>query len=91
MAVEGNGKSFNLTSGTGYLVDFRIPWRPPHNGTTYYLGKFIGDEQVNLWKEGEQVRVRFGFITADSRLGVSEQSGTVVTCKNTAEPTLCSK
>ncbi len=91
IVVEGNGNSFNLTSATGFLVDFRIPWRPPDNGTTYYLGKFIGDEQVNHWKEGEQVRVRFGFITAGSRLGVSEQSATVVACKNTAEPTVCNK
>lgn len=93
IAVEGNGKSFNLTSSTGYVVDFRIPWRSPDNGTTYYLGKLIGDGKVNIWKEGEKVQVKFGFITNEKnpQSAVSEQSAVIVVCKNVAEPTACNK
>lgn len=83
IAIEGGAKRLNLTYADCFLFDFierKIPLAP-RKGNVYGFSCIFGDPaKIDLWKEGDEVKVRFGFITVENvpRLAVSEQVIAVV-------------
>ncbi len=83
IVIDGSRKSLNLTYADCSIFD-RIENRialAPREGNVYSLSCIFGDPaKVDLWREGEEVKVKFGFVTLENvpRLAVTEQAITVV-------------
>ncbi len=91
IAIDGAGKSFNhthheLRPEQQYVQDFKVlpeNYEKEHYKKYAYWENLFGEEgKVDLWQGGEQVQVRFGFLTREDnpRLAITEETTIVLKC-----------